>query len=472
MGVKSNVLNDVGIDSNTHGVSDAVNSMFNDNSLLATSKDTVIKTKNIKYEDILESKYDEFSKERVDALSESIKENGLQEPLVVYKNEDKKYVIISGHTRYRAITKLRNEGGNEATFESIPCAVKNFIPENEIDERFYLALHNQSREKTNRDRLLDFNSYNDYYEAHKDTIGQAKGKFLASNMGVSREIIRRYIVVTSKLIKDIYKYVENDEISIQLASKIGTKSEDIQKLILQRAKNEKEINVDNSIAYCIKAAYKFLDKEVTSPVIEEKNNENSFIVSNNENTITEDIENNNTKDENADVSHLQEETYIASDNDNIITDNKEEKNYDDSSFSDDEVTEVSDEIMEIQDDSSINDNDYDDLAVIDNNEETFEELEDSNLSDNEDYQNIEENTEDNSIMFEHNDIDEVIEDDLSGIEDMSDDEDNHITTDEQQYIKIDVVKIKNYIAPMILEQGAVAIEDYIIECLTKAANDF
>ena len=55
---------------------------------------------------------------------------------------------------------------------------------------------------------------------------------------------------------------------------------------------------------------------------------------------------------------------------------------------------------------------------------------------------------------------------------MSDDEDNHITTDEQQYIKIDVVKIKNYIAPMILEQGAVAIEDYIIECLTKAANDF
>ena len=51
MGVKSNVLNDVGIDSNTHGVSDAVNSMFNDNSLL-------VKTKNIKYEDILESKYD------------------------------------------------------------------------------------------------------------------------------------------------------------------------------------------------------------------------------------------------------------------------------------------------------------------------------------------------------------------------------------------------------------------------------
>src|SRR6056297_210386 len=47
-----------------------------------------------------------FSKNEIEELASSIKENGLIQPIVVRKKEEDCYEIISGERRYRALKKL------------------------------------------------------------------------------------------------------------------------------------------------------------------------------------------------------------------------------------------------------------------------------------------------------------------------------------------------------------------------------
>jgi len=65
----------------------------------------------------------EYDNKKIDELANSIKENGLIQPIIVKKNEDK-YQIIAGHRRYLAFKKLNKE--------SIPAIIKNNINNEEI----------------------------------------------------------------------------------------------------------------------------------------------------------------------------------------------------------------------------------------------------------------------------------------------------------------------------------------------------
>lgn len=49
-----------------------------------------------------------FSEEAIDELAESIKQNGLLQPIVVYRIENSRFCIICGESRFRAVQKLGN----------------------------------------------------------------------------------------------------------------------------------------------------------------------------------------------------------------------------------------------------------------------------------------------------------------------------------------------------------------------------
>lgn len=59
--------------------------------------------------------------EQMESLVESIKENGVLNPIIVRQIEGGKFEIISGHRRKRAVEL--------ANFEEIPCIVRNLTDE-------------------------------------------------------------------------------------------------------------------------------------------------------------------------------------------------------------------------------------------------------------------------------------------------------------------------------------------------------
>ena len=67
-----------------------------------------------------------FSQDDIDLLKENIEEFQLSQPLVVKRNTDGSYTIISGHRRYKACKKLFDEGKVLRFFDKeyinqIPC---------------------------------------------------------------------------------------------------------------------------------------------------------------------------------------------------------------------------------------------------------------------------------------------------------------------------------------------------------------
>ena len=77
--------------------------------------------------------------EQINVLAESIKTTGLTQPLVVYKNSEKEYILLGGHKRYEALKLTGLSGMND-----VPCIIQK-KPTDDIDERERLLQFNLSR---------------------------------------------------------------------------------------------------------------------------------------------------------------------------------------------------------------------------------------------------------------------------------------------------------------------------------------
>ena len=79
--------------------------------------------------------------EEIEVLSESIKDAGLINPLVVYQNQDGSYTLLDGHRRYRALELMGRAGTNQ-----VPCIVVD-KPSDEVREQELMANGNIHRSK-------------------------------------------------------------------------------------------------------------------------------------------------------------------------------------------------------------------------------------------------------------------------------------------------------------------------------------
>lgn len=107
----------------------------------------------------------DFEKETLDELKDSIKQYGIIQPIIVRK-KDSKYEIIAGERRWRA--------AKEAKFKKIPCIVK------EVDnkEAMKLALiENIQREDLNPiEEAYAFKGLMENYNLTQEEVAQAIGK--------------------------------------------------------------------------------------------------------------------------------------------------------------------------------------------------------------------------------------------------------------------------------------------------------
>ena len=161
----------------------------------------------------------DFDEEEIKGLAESIKNQGLLQPVVVRK-KDEFYQVISGERRLRAFHFLKRD--------VVPCVVKNSVSDREMLE---LALiENIQREELNEiEKAIAYQKllleYNYTHEQLSDQIGK------------SRTAITNSLRLLN-LPEEIQLLVRNNSISMGHARALLSLSEDDQKAAVKRILDE------------------------------------------------------------------------------------------------------------------------------------------------------------------------------------------------------------------------------------------
>ncbi|QRG86081.1 ParB/RepB/Spo0J family partition protein [Bulleidia sp. zg-1006] len=126
---------------------------------------------------------------KVEAIKESILEIGLINPITVFKKENGKYEIISGHTRYNAVLQLSESGLIDSKIECI--IQENFDEESHLKQIIESNIQRQKNEETNK---IEFDFFEKEYEKLVQENRRPEGKkddWIAKKLGISSRTVRR-----------------------------------------------------------------------------------------------------------------------------------------------------------------------------------------------------------------------------------------------------------------------------------------
>ena len=170
-------------------------------------------------------------------LTESVKDNGILEPIIVRKKENDRYEIISGHRRKRAC-ELNG-------FNKIPCLVRNmsddeatiFMVDSNMHREQVLPSEKAFAYKLKLDAMKHQGKRNDLTSAPLVRKLEARD-VLADEFGENRENIRRYVRLT-ELIPILLQYVDNaflgekPEMALRPAVEISYLTKDEQQMLAE-----------------------------------------------------------------------------------------------------------------------------------------------------------------------------------------------------------------------------------------------
>ena len=167
----------------------------------------------------------EYNKEKIKELAESIKENGLIQPIIV-KKDNNKYQIIAGHRRFLAFKQLNKE--------SIPAIVKN----EQDNEEIITLTENLIRENLNH---LEIALSIENILEKKLVKNQSE---LAKKLAINESTLSRYLKLL-KLPEKIKQYIKEKKytdllVLNKLASLPPTEALKIFEQILKNNLNRKE----------------------------------------------------------------------------------------------------------------------------------------------------------------------------------------------------------------------------------------
>lgn len=150
----------------------------------------------IDIDDIHPNELNIMSTEDIDELAESIKKDGLINPLKVYKNNDGSYELLGGHRRWLAIKKLVDE--DDDFDPEVNCIVLS-RPEDKLREQMQIIQDNAQRDMTSEDRKNLFQKLNDIFDTaeaegnYAIVDGRSKSDWIAVNLGVSQRTVQRWL---------------------------------------------------------------------------------------------------------------------------------------------------------------------------------------------------------------------------------------------------------------------------------------
>ncbi len=195
-----------------------------------------------------------YNEDKKKEMIESIKINGIMQPLIVRPMEDGKYQIIAGHNRKNC--------AKEIGLLELPCIVKENLTEDEV--KIYLIDTNLcTRENISPiERAKAYRMKYDTYkkrniktsmleEIKKDNLGLARATIIKEEKS-SNGTIQRYLRLTY-LIPELQNIVEQGKMSINIAEKVSFLSNEEQR-ILAEILTEKKIKLTEALVKKIRKA--------------------------------------------------------------------------------------------------------------------------------------------------------------------------------------------------------------------------
>src|SRR5947209_17067171 len=152
-----------------------------------------------------------FNEERLEELAQSIRSNGIIQPLLVRRIDNEKYQVVAGERRWRAAQR--------AGLQKVPCVVRE-IPE---DKMLELALiENIQRQELNA--IEEAHAYKRLIES----LGLTQ-EMVAQRVGRDRTFITNYLRLL-RLPEDIQQLVESEKLSMGHArALLGIDDPDVQR---------------------------------------------------------------------------------------------------------------------------------------------------------------------------------------------------------------------------------------------------
>ena len=177
--------------------------------------------------------------EDLSKLKESIKDNGVLEPIIVRKKENNRYEIIAGHRRKFASELLGNN--------FIPCIVRDMTKEEAIVYMVDSNLHRTNilpsekakAYKMKMNALKAQGKRNDLTSSPLATKlkGKRSDELLGEEVGESKDQIRRYIRLTY-LIPEILEMVDNKKIAMRPAVELSYLPKEEQEILYDTMESE------------------------------------------------------------------------------------------------------------------------------------------------------------------------------------------------------------------------------------------
>ena len=170
---------------------------------------------------------------RIDELAEDIREDGLENNLLVRKIEDDRYEVelIGGERRYSAI--LRNIEYGDRTYEYIPCKV---LTMSDIDARKRLILNNMENDPlTNAEKLEAVEELKEIYKAKKEAGENIPGRIqtiIASEMGLKKSQIANYEKILNHASEEVRESIRKEELPLDAAVTLVDLDEEEQRRFL------------------------------------------------------------------------------------------------------------------------------------------------------------------------------------------------------------------------------------------------
>lgn len=163
----------------------------------------------------------------LEALTESVKENGIIEPLLVRKKSATSYEIISGHRRKRA--------AEIAGLREVPVVIS---PLDDDQATILMVDSNLHRETIlPSEKAFAYKMKNDAmrHQGKKKADSSTTAKIVGEGSGDSERTVHRYIQLTN-LIPDLLNMVDNKTISLVIGVELSVLKESEQNDILEYAK--------------------------------------------------------------------------------------------------------------------------------------------------------------------------------------------------------------------------------------------
>ena len=170
---------------------------------------------------------------RIDELAEDIREDGLENNLLVRKIENDRYEVelIGGERRYSAI--LRNIEHGDMTYEYIPCKV---LTMSDIDARKRLILNNMENDPlTNAEKLEAVEELKEIYKAKKEAGENIPGRIqtiIASEMGLKKSQVANYEKILNHASEEVRESIRKEELPLDAAVTLVDLDEEEQRRFL------------------------------------------------------------------------------------------------------------------------------------------------------------------------------------------------------------------------------------------------